>query len=338
MAQMAGVSTHPLAETLNRHREDYNQRFLLARQQNRRLSAEQFAQVLRQQAAPLAEAVAASAPQQLDAVVSALYDNCLRLTGLDLLGGDLRLQEMERVHEQLLPALAEPVARAPQQTINAFSNAVYNLAMQPGADAHRWITIMTELGGLAGGPDSLLQAGGVAAWRCGMAHYRADALQQAATLDEGMLQKIFDLQTAPARDALLRQLQDPWHLPGAEEAPRELRMVGRTGGFIGFDGPFADPPEVTRFGEQLFAFDRQQSWQIFADAFGVVLIRYGNDLPEGDPEEWTHFGLDRKGKLSRDGHSARYPELANWSSAASTEYTLAVTLPHSHHIFLLALA
>ena len=56
--------------------------------------------------------------------------------------------------------------------------------------------------------------------------------------------------------------------------------------------------------------------------------------PEGAPAPATHFDLDRRGNVSRGTLQTRIPQLAGWSSRACTEHTLAVTLPHSHYIFL----
>jgi len=336
---MAGVTDSALAAVLLRGREDFNQRFLRARHHNRRLSAERFSKVLRGQAAPVAQAVAAIVPARLDATVSALYDNCLQLTGLDLLGPGSHMPAMDLAFERLLPVAAPLIAKSPDRVIGSVANAVYNLTMEPAADALRWIDTMTTVGQDCEDVDRFLRAGQVAAWACGMAHFRSSVLTAAAKLPLGLLLPIFGLDGEAAAVRLLEDLADPWYVPSRpHEQTRELRLVARTGGFIGFGGPFANPPEVARFGDRLYAFDHQHAWWIFADAFGVVLRRFGNSLPDGNPVPPTHFDLDRKGNVSYGALKSRIPHLAGWSSLASTEHTLAVTLPHSHHLFLVAVS
>ncbi|MBF0255913.1 MAG: hypothetical protein HQL47_05505 [Gammaproteobacteria bacterium] len=330
------MSAQAFADALTGQRETFNQRFLRAQQQNRRLDGERFAAVLRDQAAPVAEAVAKVAADRLDPVVSVLFDVCLHLTGLELMGPGSHLPQLDRAFRQLLPTQAALIAEDPERLIRSLSNAVYNLAMEPAADADRWIELMQALTPSIETPERWLEAGSVAAWRCGMAHYREGALTAAAQLPREILAPLFDLKPDDLPEDLLERLANPWYRPAAHPVEPSLHLVGRTGGFQGFGGPFVEPPEVARFGDQLYAFDRQQAWTLFADGFGLVMRRYGTELPPGEPVEWSQFGLDRKGNVSRGELRAHLPQLADWSSLAATEHTLAVTLPHSHHIFLVA--
>ncbi len=324
------------ANALTRQREAFNQRFVSAQRQNRRLDGERFAEVLQTLAAPIAEAVAEVATDELDPVVSVLFDVCLHLTGLELLGPGSHVPQIDRVFQQLLPSQARLIAENPEQLIRSLTNAAYNLAMEPAADADHWVELMQALSPLVETPEQWLAAGSVAAWCCGMAHYRAGALTAAADLPREILAPLFGLTVDELPEQFIEQLANPWYRPGAHPAEPSLALVGRTGGFMGFGGPFVEPPEVARFGDHLYAFDRQQAWMLFADGFGMVLRRFGTELPPGEPVEWSQFGLDRKGNVSRGELSARLPQLADWSSLAATEHTLAVTLPHSHHIFLVA--
>ncbi len=336
---MASLTDNPLSEVLIRHREDFNRRFLRARHNNRRLSGGQFSSVLKTKAAPIVQAVAAVSPESLDESVSALYDICLRLTGLDLLGPGSHMDALDQAFVQLLPMLGRLIAKAPESIVGSVANAVYNLELEPAADAQRWIGIMQNIAGREIDTGQFLDVGTVAAWVCGMAHYRQSALKTAKKLPLGLLSLVFGLRSEQSEASLHQKLSNPWYHPLRQQNHTvQLQRVAHCGGFRGFGGPFVDPPEVTRFGDQLYAFDSQCAWLIFADAHGVVLRRFGSSLPEGDPEDRAHFGLDRKGNVSRNDLKAHLPELASWSSLASTEHTLAVALPHSHRIFLVAAA
>lgn len=412
-ARFAALPDQALAAALLRRREDYNQRFLRARHLRRRLDPADFLAVLRQHAAPLIERLAAclterqaerqAGPQaeplaarqaeplvpqpiairdaELDGIVSPLYDLCLQLTAQDLLGPGARVPLMAELFDRLLPRLAGLVVDQPDRVPAALANALYHLAMEPAADPRCWIERLLTLAPRLSSVEALLAAGQVAAWRCGMAHYRDGALTRARQLEPRLLATLFErppvpgevqraargeseneskigplngLQPPPNSDAankprdtdeavtrLLEQLADPWFDPASPADTRDrskcLQLVGKVGGFIGFDGPFAEPPEVARFGERIYALDSRQAWLLFADSFGAVLKGQGSDLPAGDPVQQTHFVIDPAGQVSHGNHRAQFPQLAGWRSVAATEHTLAVSLPHSHYLFLVAL-
>ncbi|QFY89418.1 hypothetical protein D5125_07900 [Magnetovirga frankeli] len=330
-----------LAQALLRQRADYNQRFAQARHLHRHLQADAFFAVLRQYAAPLLEPLAEADDSALDRLVSPLYDLCLQLTAQELLGpgtpAGARLPALALLFERLLPALTPLLLAQPRPLLAALGNAVYNLAQEPGADPTCWIERLTALAPRLRDLDSLLRVGQLAAWRCGLAHYREGALQAASALPPGLVGALME-RPELADAALLAKLADPWYRPDQPEGDaKTLRLLGRIGGFIGFDGPFADPPELMRFDQAIYALDSRQAWRLYADAYGQTLKPVGNDLPEGEPDSWTHFGLERDGRVSRGPHRAQFSQLAGWSSAASTEHCLVVSLPHSHYLFLVAL-
>jgi len=74
-----------------------------------------------------------------------------------------------------------------------------------------------------------------------------------------------------------------------------------------------------------------------ADLFGSTLHRIGNTLPEIDAKPVTFFEIDKSGRVTAEQHRAAFPQLAGRLSAASTHTTLAVTIPVSHSVYLIAL-
>jgi len=330
----AGLLDQRLIELLESRKEAFNRRFVEVRQHYRQLSPGAFSQVLRERVLPVADTVLQVAPEHLAAVFDTLYDTALRLTALELIGPGSRQPLLDRAFVELLPSAAHLIAPAASERIPALLNALYNLGMEPAADAERWLRIMVELAQRERRGGVYLDCGKVAAWICGMAHYRDAALSIAPNLPREHLASMLDV--ADAQSDLPQRLADPWLR--FDGGARKLRLVARSGGFIGFDGPFVEPPDVACFGDRLYAFDRQAAWRVFADRFGVLMRRYGTDLPDGDPQGNTNFRVNRKGEVRIGEHTEAFPQLADCSSQAATAHTLAVALPHSHHIFLVAVA
>lgn len=325
-----------LADVLERGRERFNARFAFARRQNRRLDPAQFAELLRTDVAAIVDAVAAASPGDEHAVGGVLYDVALDLLGRDLLGPAARTSGLEQVWRELLPRIPTLLAGAPSRVVAACSNAAFNLEAE-GRAASPWIETMSELAGVCPDPETFLQVGQVVAWTSGLAHYRETALARWRELPREL--KLRALGVAGRRVSLPEleeRLDRPWFHPGDDADG--LRVVARVGGFRGFGGVFLSPPEVVVRDGLLYAYDHEFCWSIHADAFGTTLKRFAPDLPEGDPgPDPAAFSLDVGGRVSRAGGTSQvFPRLANASSSAATEHTLAITLPSSHHVFLVA--
>ena len=82
----------------------------------------------------------------------------------------------------LLEGLPEHLARDPRRFAGSVTNALYNLETTPGARPGEWVESMLRLGRIAPDVAALLDTGKVAAWRAGMAHFRAGALETCAAL------------------------------------------------------------------------------------------------------------------------------------------------------------
>jgi hypothetical protein len=343
MAEVEKLIAGPLAEALAKGRERYNARFAQARRMNRRLEPADFSRVLTDLVAPLVEAVARVDPAAVEPTVEALFDVSLELLGHDCLGPGARQPLVDRGWRELLPALAPLLAKAPGVVAASISNALFNLGQESGADVETWIRGMEELQPDCPDVETLLAMGQVLAWRCGLAHFRAGALEVWARLPEGPAYRVLGLTGAPrglSRSEFSARLGDPWLAPGGGRQPgeRSLRIVARVGGFRGFGGPFVALPEVVQADGGIFAFDSENCYELHADCFGATLKRYGKDLPSGMDRKSAEFTLGQDGTVVKGGQSKRFPVLGRSTSQAATEYTLAVTLGRSYKIFLVALA
>ena len=244
---------------------------------------------------------------------------------------------------------------------------------QPGARPQEWLDSMRALAPLCADVPMLLQVGQVAAWRAGLAHYRQGALALCRRLALPLALAALGVPTGSGSDpdggrppvvraavaetaslrpddlnTLLERLAaDPWLRPAdalIANRPRELRIVARAGAFRGFGGLFMAPPVVTASGEHFVALSPrpflpmgagEARWLLTADVFGATFHRAG-DGPTATGS--GAFQLDRSGRVTLGKDSKVFPELADFSSAAGNDRTLAVTTPLSHAVYLVALA
>src|SRR6266545_5537663 len=105
---------------------------------------------------------------------------------------------------------------APRRVPVALANALHHLGSAPTGRPAEWIEVMTVIAGRAHDVDELLDAGAVAAWRCGLARLRASALEAAPRLRPELL-------AIAVGSPTVAELADPWFDPSSSE----LRVVSR---------------------------------------------------------------------------------------------------------------
>ena len=335
----------PLAETLRRGRDRLNTKFAYARRKYPALDEGVFIEHLRFVLAPVAEAVHNARPDRVDETIEALYDISLELTGKAYLGQKTRYTALVIAWRKLFPRLALLLAAEPARFASAVTNAVCNLSATPGARPTFWIDAMAEIGSRSADVSSFLEAGKVVAWRAGLAHYRQSALEAVKRIEPELARVALALPESSAAQLetiVGRLMIDPWLAPAAavesEAREKHLRIVSVVGAFRGFGGGFVSPPKVALSEGEIVAFDNENCWAITADLFGATFHRIGNTMPEIDNKQRADFTIDKSGRVTKDSHSVTFAQLAEASSAASNEATLAVTIPHSHSVYLIALA
>jgi hypothetical protein len=334
----ARLSPGPLAEALERRRERFNARFVLARRASRRLDPDAFAGHLIRVVDPLVRAVAAAAPDRVDAAMEALFDLSLELLGGEVLGPTARRPAPGQVWTEVLPAMAPLLAREPRRVAAALTNAAVHVAAEPGARPGQWLECVRRAGEVCRTVDELLAAGQAAAWRAGLAHFREGALAALRSLELAPALRALGLRDGDygSRELLDVALRERWRDPGAPASGvPALACVARVGGFRGFGGPFVTPPQAFVAEGALCVADEEGCWSLFADAFGCTFRRRSRPAP--DPAEGTAAPrLEADGRLQWLGLTASFPFLAGAQGIAADGTTLAVTLPRSHFLFLVA--
>jgi hypothetical protein len=281
---------------------------------------------------------------RVDAVVDAVYDLSLELIGGGLLAAQSRYPALLRAWREMLPRLPHLLAGEPARFVSAVTNAVYNLSATATARPTFWISEMTRLGHECSDVQAFLEAGKVVAWRSGMAHYRDGALAACLNLDESLARAalgLIDANSTPVAAVIERLRQDRWLAPVAATNPagkeKRLRVVAAVGAFRGFGGVFVEPPRVLRRDGEWLAYDREACWLVTADLFGATFHRVGHRPPASDQTTQFDFKIDRSGRVMKATQSATFAYLAEASSSAASETAMAVTLPRSHSIYVVAL-
>lgn len=343
MVEMAELGKFP--QLLAAGRARFNALFAQARRIRPTLDAGAFSEHLRTVVAPIVEEAAAHAPERAAQVLDALYEISLELVGSEILGRRSRYPELVRGWEMLLAGLPAHLSAAPRQFTAAVSNALYNLSIVPGARIASWVESMLQVGKVCPHLGSLLDAGKVAAWRAGLAHFRPSALETCRRLGPEVAPVALGLAPGVSvhnLDALLDALAaDPWVDPARQATkggPKSLQLVATVGGFRGFGGIFRRPPEVVCLEEQFYLRDAEDCWVFAADRFGATFHR--TPIPNGSgkrPARQQAFQIDSRGKVTHGGYSQTFPHLAEFQSFAANATTLAVTTPLSHKVFLVAL-
>jgi hypothetical protein len=326
--------TGPLADVLRRGRGAFNAKFMAASTADTPIAPEGFQHHLVITLDPIVRSVSAEFAERTEAVAVALFDLSLELFTRNLLGPAAKYPDIDSAWRDLLPRMPRLMAREPAQVAGAVTNALYNLSRTPGARPEQWIAKMSGVATACQNTSELLACGSVLAWRCGMPQYRRSALDKARLLPPLLTTKVLDLLSGTAPEQLaevIGRLQlNPWILPEValtrRATPGELKRVAKAGAFRGFAGPFLAPPTVARVNGELVASDGTATWRLHADIYNSLLLRCEPGPADSNDDAQTRWREQ----------IPRFPELANATSIAALEHTVAVTIPTSHHLFLLS--
>ena len=210
-----------LIEVLRRGRDRYNTKFAAARRTYKALSGEVLGAHLQGAVEPIMAALAREAsPVTLDKTFDALYDISLELIGKEFFGAQTRYPALLEGWLKILPAVPRLLADAPRRVAGAVTNALYNLSVQRTARPDFWQAEILRLAPLCADAAMFLTVGQIAAWRSGLAHYRAGALAAARGLPENVARAALGLgpDAPPVNESLARLEADLWLDPARMKA------------------------------------------------------------------------------------------------------------------------
>lgn len=333
-------------------REEFNAQYALAKKQFPALEAEAFSNFLQATVDPLVVKVHSTNPEAAGPVAQAAYEVGLELVAQRLVGAQARHPWIQQLWDEVLPAAEQHVTAAPREVIGALSNAAHQLGSVPGAQAQDWLAVLTRVAPLSDSAGSFLKAGQVAAWRCGLAHYRESALAVADTLPPALALAALTVPgklngdsashpaESPAPDAsawpeIRQRLQDGrWtrglgnngRNPSGRNDPGAPRLMRRTGSFRGFGGLFPEPPRLVVAQDQLYVRSGNDGWLLTADAFGATFHR-------ATPEELAAT----RPQIPQVPAGIEVPaDIGHVTSVARLDHTVAITGALTHAVLLYA--
>jgi hypothetical protein len=300
---------------------------------------------VRDRIGPIFAEVAREYPERARGTVLPLVDVSLDLFAASLLGPTATHSTLDQLWRQVLTACPRLLAFSPLRVAASLSNVAQRVATQSGVRPEQWLALMRNAAAQSESVNELLSAAAVAAWRSGMAQYRASALDLALTLrpqvaaaalgtNERLTRETLSELVASLRDDVWRPINHDeaagmnLDFSASFEASGEVDVQGETriprpviaGDFLGFGGPFQQPPRLRQWDGRIYVTDGVGYWWVHADVYGVFFQRVA-PIPDR---------LDSRSPQAP-------PEWANASSHVRTGRTLAVTLPTSYHVFLVPL-
>jgi len=335
------VPSPALTSILRSGRTYFNAQFAAARRIHPELEPDAFLQLLGTAVDGLAVAVEKVRADRLNEVITAAFDAALELAGQKLAGPGSRLSVIEEAWNRILPPAAAVVAVAPGRVIPAVCNAAHQIASTAGARPGQWIAAMEALAARSADPEVFLKLGVLCAWRSGLAHYRRAALVAADALDEALTLAALEARPGSSWPDLRERLAaEPWFDPAAAREDRPaLKAVAQVGSFKGFGGLFLEPPLVASAEDRFFVRSGAECWLLTADVFGATFHRASvQEFDAAKRASRLPSSLQVAGsRVAYQGEHFEFPELGEFTSAAPSATTLALTSDLTHSILLMAL-
>jgi hypothetical protein len=179
-----------------------------------------------------------------------------------------------------------------------------------------------------------------------MAQFRSGATSKLQTMPQSNAMRCLAIEPTMATkewEQILAQLLDnEWFDPQSCAADKpEVAVIKRVSGFRGFGGNMVSPPTVGLHEGGVVVRDEASVWRLYADCYGWHLHRLG-DVNEIDvavrsrSEKAAAVRIDDAGRVQWGKTRVEFKHLAGVSSQAFDGKTLAVTVPTSYHVFLIA--
>ncbi len=259
-----------LARTLASGRPHFNERVAEARHRMPGFDVEAFRGFVAGELDVVATAVEAAMPERVGDAVQVAWDLGIDLVGQALFGAGARLPWVGQAWRTLVPGLGARIAAEPFAVLAALTNAAVRLGGSPGVRMDQWLALMQAAGPECDSVDTLRLAGAVCGWRAGMVPLRAAALDALMRLPPTLARHCLGAPAPLAPAAIADALRaDRWSPRVAGDAAAAGWVLG---GFSGFGGPFALPPQLRATAAGFVAQCGERHFLVQADAFGAAVV------------------------------------------------------------------
>jgi hypothetical protein len=316
MAAMEKVTYQPLIAHLQQNEELYNQIYLDYTLKHGTIDKNLVSKWIVQVVEPIVRETANHSQESLPNVSKAFYTELLQL-----LGSGLALT-FEKEYMQLwglcnrIPSI---VSRAPSKVLKAFNNALLSIRTYQPSKTFTWIELMHSAIGSCISLDDLLNCGRICAWFCGLAHLREKCKGLLPNLSAELKNKLEEY--CPVSQPLEEIFSQLWIQKNSPE------FIEGAGGFAGFGGSFMQPPMLAEAGNYVLAGDKENTYLLFADAFGRVLL----------PCDSANFNASTNLRLLKEFKKTYVNKIGDYddvSSCVVKNNTLFFTRQSSHYIFI----
>ncbi|WP_125869899.1 hypothetical protein [Williamwhitmania taraxaci] len=256
-----------------------------------------------------------SNPDQLPQLFKTFY-----IELLTILGNNLGIEHEDEYKQAWKLCTTNPalVSTSPAQFIKAIDSALESIRGFQPQNVFTWISRMECIIKDCDTVDEFLACGRIFAWLCGMAHLKPRAENEFIRLRSNLKQA-----TINADSRLAFAFESSW--PNLDKPS----FVGETGGFVGFGGYFTAPPIVSQIGDRILVTDRKNSYLLFADSYGKVLLP--NIPVSTDKIIQESSTVDLKSFISMYGK--KIIPFDDVSSSVMQKSTLVLTRKSSHYLY-----
>ncbi len=333
---------HPTYQgVLKKRRDDLNLQFKLFKQSHKAIEDESFFAQFKSMFLFLPVHPPENAEELIQNSFAALLDLAAQDTSLKL----KRSVQALLIWQKVIPLCPELFTRHSASLLSSLANAVIFLTQKDGVRLQIFIQQMTRLAPSCDDIKSLQNAGVVAAWTSGLASQRKTALNYLATLPDPICKALFPhsqfsgpelselwtknpwidhSQVSPVKQGPAKQSptkQSPTKQSLAQPSLAKKKSAETcciTGGFSGFGGYVLQVPHVEVYEEDFLVSDGIKHWQLSADIFGAIWSRSKLVAKENPIGSTLIEGFEKISSFAENGH------------------TIAVTMPSSLRVYLIA--
>ena len=307
---------------LQTERKQCNQLFLQRQHQDSQLDGESFLQFLREQVDPVV-AHLEDLEYNTAGFAMAAYQHGLDLAGKHWLGQSPFYPFIAELWKKLIPKMARLLHTNPYYDLSLLGNLLFRLKAHDEKACANWLSLISRSAPFCHSSEEFQLAGLIHAWQSGLAAYRSAALDALQKIPDGL----FTVITGESeREDFLQTISSSRWIDFSLERPEKYSIQRRFGNSIVMDGTFSELPKLHLLNDQMYVTAGNQSWLVFADIFGQMLVSHTLTESKQPQDDLIKRFVAISNKL---------PDISNISSYVETSDTLALTSTDSFAIVLL---